>query len=554
MHAVALKTWITQDRNTDRLLSVLVLVALVVPRLLTVSTYVTIDEHKWLARSLAFQHALARGDLAETYQSTHPGVTTMWAGALGHLLRCPSCLGSEELTVGAYEDYVTQKGAHPLSNLVTNRKVMIVIEAILLWVAYHFGRELVGQKAATLGFLFIALDPFFAAHTQILHLDGMLASLTTVWLLALVHFLQTHRARSLALSGIAMGLSWLTKLPSALIVPAVGVMILVDLVKAGVQWPSIRRRLLWLCLLGLIGSAVYFALWPALWISPLKWFTNMLNKTTAHVELGHASALFFRGEIHSGGQLGLSFYPISYLWRSSPVVLAGLVAAFVASLKPGKRSHPILSRHVMANLLIFVAVYGVGMSLGSHKFDRYLLPVYPPLMLLAAAGWVALISQIVERTLSKRHRLVGVGLLTVVVAVHGFGLVQTFPYYLSYYNPMMGGHRKAGEVFTLGWGEGLDQAAAYLNEKPDAEDLKVATWYSYSFSYFFRGETRTILNRPSLGADYLDFLLSSDYIIIYINQWQRQIPASFVERMMAREPEHIVHIGPVPYAFIYRQD
>jgi 4-amino-4-deoxy-L-arabinose transferase-like glycosyltransferase len=421
-------------------------------------------------------------------------------------------------------------------------------------VAYHFGRRLVGQKAATLGFLFIALDPFFAAHTQVFHLDGMLASLTTLSLLAFVHFLQTHRAHSLALSGIAMGLSWLTKLPSALIVPAVGVMILVDLVKAGVQWPSIRRRLLWLCLLGLVGSAVYFALWPALWVSPLKWFTKMLNKTTAHVELGHASPLFFRGEIHTEGQLGLSFYPISYVWRSSPVVLVGLIAAFMASLNPGKRSHSILPRRVMVNLPIFVAVYGVGMSLGSHKFDRYLLPVYPPLMLIAAAGWVVLISQIEKKILSKRRKLIGIGLLTVVVAAHGFGLVQTFPYYLSYYNPVLGGHRKAGEVFALGWGEGLDQAAAYLNQKPDAEHLTVATWYSYSFSYFFQGETRTILNRPSLGAEYLDYLLSSDYIIIYINQWQRQIPASLVARMMEREPEHVVHIGPVPYAFIYRQD
>jgi hypothetical protein len=45
----------------------------------------------------------------------------------------------------------------------------------------------------------------------------------------------------------------------------------------------------------------------------------------------------------------------------------------------------------------------------------------------------------------------------------------TFPYYLSYYNPLMGGPRKAPQVMQIGWGEGLDQAGRYLDRNPSPE-------------------------------------------------------------------------------------
>ncbi|MBC7317602.1 MAG: hypothetical protein H5T70_14360, partial [Chloroflexi bacterium] len=46
------------------------------------SAFVTWDEPAWVYRSVAFLTALRRGDWALTLQTGHPGVLTMWSGAL----------------------------------------------------------------------------------------------------------------------------------------------------------------------------------------------------------------------------------------------------------------------------------------------------------------------------------------------------------------------------------------------------------------------------------------------------------------------------------------
>src|SRR5262245_16218466 len=51
-------------------------------------SFVTLDEIDfWLRRSQQFLTALQTGDYAATALSTHPGVTTMWLGGAGIILR-----------------------------------------------------------------------------------------------------------------------------------------------------------------------------------------------------------------------------------------------------------------------------------------------------------------------------------------------------------------------------------------------------------------------------------------------------------------------------------
>jgi hypothetical protein len=98
----------------------------------------------------------------------------------------------------------------------------------------------------------------------------------------------------------------------------------------------------------------------------------------------------------------------------------------------------------------------------------------------------------------------------------------------------------------IGWGEGLDQAAQYLNEQPGRS--RVSVWYRDGcFSYFS--------TKPSFSYDVnatLDDVRSSDYLLIYRDQWQRKLPsAEFLERFKDVEPEHIVTIGNLDYVWVY---
>ena len=115
----------------------------------------------------------------------------------------------------------------------------------------------------------------------------------------------------------------------------------------------------------------------------------------------------------------------------------------------------------------------------------------------------------------------------------------------------MGGLEKAPETMMIGWGEGLDQAARYLNAKPNVQDLKIRSWYPIGpFSFFFNG--RTIIED---FAPYPDELKKSDYYVLYAHQWQRQLPSKeFVDYFDRQTPEHVIYLNGLDYARLYRWD
>ena len=99
-----------------------------------------------------------------------------------------------------------------------------------------------------------------------------------------------------------------------------------------------------------------------------------------------------------------------------------------------------------------------------------------PLDLLAGIGWAAAVYRLHVARTPWVARYAAPALAVLVLFVQGVYPAGTYPYYLSYYNPVMGGGKRAPEAMFIGWGQGLDQAARYLNETVDtdtANDLLV---------------------------------------------------------------------------------
>jgi hypothetical protein len=145
--------------------------------------------------------------------------------------------------------------------------------------------------------------------------------------------------------------------------------------------------------------------------------------------------------------------------------------------------------------------------------------------------------------------------LLLVIGVQMVLSLSTFPYYFTYYNPLMGGSRKVVDVLQVGWGEGLDQAARYLNKKSNARDLHVISWYSNgSFSYFFDGHTRFLGSDTGNeeGSKSWDRFITSDYAVIYLQQWQRNTPRKILAYLSAKTPEYSVWINGIEYARVFK--
>jgi len=132
--------------------------------------------------------------------------------------------------------------------------------------------------------------------------------------------------------------------------------------------------------------------------------------------------------------------------------------------------------------------------------------------------------------------------------------LRVFPYFHSYYNPIMGGGKSAVDTMQIGWGEGLDQAARYINSKNNSKDFQVVSWYSRgSFSYFHNGLSKMLQSDTSIEKN-PDLFFNSDYVVIYVHNWQRNIPAPVLDYLSQKSPEHSIWINDIEYVQIYKID
>jgi len=102
----------------------------------------------------------------------------------------------------------------------------------------------------------------------------------------------------------------------------------------------------------------------------------------------------------------------------------------------------------------------------------------------------------------------------------------------------------------VGWGEGLDQAAHYLNDRDDPTKARTATWYDSEFAPFYAGDTLPL--REVDAGNVIPWLLT-DYVVSYIPQVQSNVPdKATVRYFRSLQPEHVIHLKGIDYAWIYR--
>jgi len=533
-----------------------------IPRAVNIGQYVTADEAKWVMRSGNFYYALATGNFAQTYQREHPGVTIMWAGTAAYLFKFPDYVrfGPRNFTrPQLLQNYLRDHQQEPLEILALARGFMVLACGASLLLVWLCMVSLVGLLPATLGFLLVSFDPFYTGLSRLLHLDALSSTLMLLSLSAWLAYNRLDRKASfLLLSGIAAGLSWLTKSPAFFLIPMIGLFQLGTLWSIWRNTQEIGFKALWQAALPvlywiLIGAGVFVTLWPSMWVNPLGTLQQVFAQASSYAFEGHESATYFMGEIYTHGIPVWYFYPVIILWRTTPVILMGLLLAFTTTLYRYQPSYPKAWQRWMQTLAVFAFLFLLFMSVGAKKFDRYIVPVFLSLDIIAGFGWAILLQE-----LSKRYHFIFSTnrwqfITAMVIGITVLGLqagwaICSAPYYLSYYNPLMGGQAHAPKALMIGWGEGIDQAARYLNTLPGAYKMSAAAWYGEGcLSYFFEG-TMLEIDLDTHPND----LGRADYAVIYIHQWQRQLPNQELLDIFANStPEYTVRIGNLEYVHIY---
>jgi|HigsolmetaAR202D_1030399.scaffolds.fasta_scaffold00034_18 4-amino-4-deoxy-L-arabinose transferase and related glycosyltransferases of PMT family len=514
----------------------LILIGIVacIPRLVILNDFMTIDEpYHWIGRVRRFTEALQNGDWAETNQTGHPGVTIMWLGSLGRALA---------ESRGLYDG---GRAGNSVDFLAMLRLPLAIFNSLAVVIGYVALRRLLNPSAALVASLFWAFSPFMIAHSALLHLDATLTSCMTLSALFALQtpspLLSTDSPKrdpifswSLLLSALFGGLAFLTKAPSLLLLPLIGlIFVLVAPAPRLLEriWWAIKRYLLWLA----IALCVFALAWPALWVAPVEAVMAIVNEIINNGGQIHHSGNYFWGR--DVGDPGLLFYLAVIAWRSSPITLIGLLLLpWVLWRYRTALALPV--RQLIWALLLFVVLFSLALTLEPKKFDRYLLPIWPSLEILAAIAWVTLLQQLAWPVLWRR--LAFAGALFWMLGQ----LCWYQPYYLAYFNPLLGGGRVAQTVMLVGWGEGMEQVGAWLNARPDLNSGPVLSVIGPTLSPF--------VNAQVLDMKELFLERNPNYAVMYARSNQRHEAPYFEELFRDQTPIWTLQAYGIDYAQVYQ--
>jgi 4-amino-4-deoxy-L-arabinose transferase-like glycosyltransferase len=577
----------SQRRNAGVVTSLGLFLLALLPRAIGLGVFVTADEAKWVYRSAQFLGALLRGDLAGTVVNLTPAVTTTWLGSLGLAVY----YGLHRAALGVpFADWLASlpEFRADIDVLIAVRWPMVLLTSASVVAFYYLASRLTTRRVALLFALLLAFDPHFIALSRVLGHDAPAGVFAGLSILAFLQSLTpnppwptrqpvlapprgpggrqspisnpqspTSNPQSLIVSGALAGLAWLSKSPAFFLIPFVGLVALVEAWRRGI---SLRVWLLRLALWGAIAWIVFALVWPAGWRDPVG----------APYAVVHNAFLSATDKVEADAEgywqvpdLGPFYYVVNGAFKLSPFAMLGLVAWAWLTLT-GRRK----ASSVEWWLLVFAVLFTIFMTLGGKRSNRYILPAWPALYLLAAAGLSPILtlksqvrivgmqyaprghfairsthpagtSQYAIRTLRalRNTQYVIRGILLFILALPP---LVTFPYYFSYFNPLLGGALTAPRLVKIGWGEGLDQVGRWLDSQPDAPALRVGSYYASALAPFFSG------NISDVTAGGLD------YVVLYRKQVQGGYPSPTILRYYeAAKPVQTVHLGGIEYARIY---
>lgn len=453
----------------------------------------------------------------------------------------PDWLHSRVNAVG--EKFFFHEG-NPVNLMLLRARMMIALTgAFTVWLTWRWARGLFGPVAGRLALGLAVFCPALLAHGGLATSDMamtacVLAALSAFWRLL-------HRATwwRLGLAALACGLAFLSKMSGVIIVPIIAVLVVVRCWRRAPLVLAFGRHV-WIRgtaakIASGIGLAVVVAggslavLWsaygfryagfhPALpaagyyftWdevlsekplpmpakgnldalLPPLPppqptSLDRIIGWTRDHRLLpeaylwgfAHASKFaryrpaYLMGEHRTQGWW--KFFPLAFLLKTPPATillfLAGLVALGRTWRRPSTRTRFRPWAYRALPLILFFFVYwsmAVGMNLNIGH--RHILPTYPVFYIFASA--------VVLWLVVWPRRMIMIGLFAAVGLQAGESLLAR-PFYLSYFQPLVGGMAKGYHYLvdsSYDWGQGLPDLERWLENKRRHGD-KAPVFLSY---------------------------------------------------------------------------
>lgn len=514
-----------------------------IPRILSLGITITSDERLWLVRSPGFIDSIVSGNLTGTFQQVHPGVTIMWLSGLSmELFYREGMAFSEKLLIASF----------PVA-LATSIGIVVI---------YFLAKKTFNQHIAIISSILLCLEPFIIGHSRVVQLDALLMTFMILSVLSLMAYLKNNKERYLLfISGIFAALAILSKFTALFLIPF-SIFILIAWYLARDNGMIILKELFnknnaveilkIFSIFCIILILTFFILWPSMWVAPLDTIKKVMSGVEWASSTPHEYGNFFMGNI-TDEKLDAHYYLVVMLFRSTPLLLLFLLIGIAYTGIRALRKNITTNDKLIFILIAYIALFYAQMAIGSKQLDRYILPVFPAMAIIAASGihdLAATLSHLLPSlkiNVNNKKQIAAAFIMAPVIICNIIALTAVHPYCLSYYNPVIfGGPDNADNVLMVGWGDGMDIAARYLNQKPGAENMTVAAQY-VCFQEYFNGHTVRLSDVVYRGKVYY-----ADYIVFYVASVQREYNKEVWDAYKDKEPEKVITINGIEYCWIYK--
>ncbi len=252
--------------------------------------------------------------------------------------------------------------------VVTARIVNVLFDCGTIIVIYFIAKEIADKRVALFAALLVAINPSHILHSHLIEVDPALTFFSTLSLLFIFRIYRQPRMKWYLLAGLFIGMATASKYTGAfLILVLVGTHLMRSAsVQEGLR--SLKERYL-IFAIGL-SAIVFFALNPYIILTPEK-FMHDFSFEQYHVSYGHLGVVSSQSTI--GYYLG-DVLPWSFGWVFSLIIFASTIYFIVRREKKDLL------------LLLYPLIYLAIVSTWAMRAERYVLPVFPLLVLIGTIG------------------------------------------------------------------------------------------------------------------------------------------------------------------------
>jgi len=508
--------------------ALIILVVALVPRLYGLGLFLTADEKNWVGRSAEFIKAWRHLRINDTLQTTHPGITVMWVAGLA--------------VYAAQQFYHTLFNFNDILKFATFAQVpMAIVNSILVAIIFVLLRKLLPRGLAYIAGLALALDPYLIGFAKIVHVDAFLTGFLTAAILLLLLYDKTKSRWAYWLSIVFAALAILTKLPAIVVFPFAGILFAIP------QGMNIRVKPLRGLTLIILKQIKLFGVWllavillvVLLW--PSLWWVPHPADNIGQVGKDMTVATLQPHDMDEAYTMAVWHYPTTIVSKLTISIELGLVCLVVMLIYAPTRKKilELITWRQIIFLFLFVLIFMVEMTIGAKKGDRYVLPVFPVLIILGTTGVYGMVNYLFVRY-GKKTCIALAGIIILSAAL--ITLAKLGPYELAYYNPLF----RPNISQELGWGEGFDQVAKYLDKQPD-KDI-VASWYPEELGALTK---KTVLHINAHQQNKIG------YVVLYHNMFGRSPDHwanDFIdEYYKKRTPVFVARVNGLEYAWVYKK-